>query len=68
MDAVSSRRNSNSPHRWGKAKGTLLPSDFKAASKPKLEIELCIRTLHGNALFSIYEREPRSEMGVFREG
>lgn len=68
MDVVSSRRNSNSPHRWGNAKETLLPSDFKAASKSKLEIELRIRSLHRNALFSIHEREARSEMGAFREG
>lgn len=68
MGAVSFRRNSNSPHRWGNAKEILLPSDFKAASKSKLEIELCIRTLRRNALFNIYERQARSDMGAFREG
>lgn len=59
MDTVSSR-NSNAG--MAETKKKILPSDLNAASKPKMEIKLHIRTLHGNALFSVHEREPRSAM------
>lgn len=58
-------KNSNFPRKRGKAKETLLPSNFKTASKSNVDIELCIRTLHRSALFSIYKRKLRSEIGAF---
>lgn len=63
VDAVSSKINSNS-HMQVKAKETLLPSDFKTASKPKLETELCTRTLHRNPLKRAYMKVNQEVKGV----